>query len=122
MAGDNHNGSRIDITGRFLAMCVGKPSHSYHPNGCYTATRSPDPRSWVGWGAEGVVEATNIAGCGEGLLRSWGGGGAEGAEDATSLGEGDGLRFWIWIRRPILRLLGCLGWSTMASPMTLHIG
>ena len=35
---------------------------------------------------------------------------------------GKGIWIWIWIWRPILRLTGRLGWSTMASPTTLHIG
>ena len=29
--------------------------------------------------------------------------------------------FWFWFWRPILRLTGRVGWSTMASPTTLHI-
>ena len=33
-----------------------------------------------------------------------------------------GIWIWIWIWRLILRLTGRLGWSTMASPTTLHIG
>ena len=33
-----------------------------------------------------------------------------------------GKGIWIWIWGPMLRLTGRLGWSTMASPTTLHIG
>ena len=35
---------------------------------------------------------------------------------------GEKIGFWIWIWGPILRLTGRLGRSTLASPMTLHLG
>ena len=44
MADDNHDASQMGITGRCLAMRVGKPSHSYHPSyhpeGFYAGPRS----------------------------------------------------------------------------------
>ena len=42
---------------RCLAVHVGKPSHSYHPEGLYTAVRSPgggEGGSWL-WSFLGVV-------------------------------------------------------------------
>ena len=62
MGDDNHDTSRMDITGRCLAMCVGKPPHGYHPEGFYTGARVPHMGGLRGahgglmggtWGAEG---------------------------------------------------------------------
>ena len=38
---DYHDVSRRVVTGRCLAMRVGKPSHSYHPEGFLTGAKSP---------------------------------------------------------------------------------
>ena len=48
-------------------------------------------------------------------------------EEPAGAGRGGGglrggMSFGLWIWRPILRLRGRLGWSSMASPTTLHIG
>ena len=43
---ENHDVSRL--TSR-VAVRVGNPSHSYHPEGFYTGARSPDGVDVMGW-------------------------------------------------------------------------
>ena len=55
-----------------------------------------------------------------GRVAQGGGQGGGGGLACYAPAEGDRVPIWIW--GPILRLTGRLGWSTMASPTTLHIG
>ena len=54
--------------------------------------------------------------------RSGVGGGRERGREGGRIWVWIWIWIWIWIWRPILRLTGRLGCSTMASPTTLHIG
>ena len=84
---------------------------------------------WRGDGVAGVVGGGGrgmnggCGGGGGGCCVCWGGGGYERGlhEQNKTLQPYDSfIAHWIW--RPILRLTGRRGWSTMASPTTLHIG